>query len=84
LKFSGWKTQNGLEAADNDMVVTFQPMGGGLMTCPHCLSQLIIDEWGGWRWWCIRCDLYGRRATDEEIEAQEREQERENDVMGKG
>jgi len=42
------------------------------MTCPHCLSPLIIDEWGGWRWWCIRCDLHGRRATDDEIEAQER------------
>jgi hypothetical protein len=42
------------------------------MTCPHCLSQLVIDEWCGWRWWCPVCDLHGRRATDAEIEAQDR------------
>lgn len=34
---------------------------------------MIIDEWGGWVWTCFNCDYVGREATDEEVEAQERE-----------
>lgn len=38
------------------------------MNCPLCNTEMIIDEWGGWRWTCFHCDYIGREATDEEVE----------------
>ena len=41
------------------------------MKCKKCGSDMIIDEWNGWIWYCFACDYEGREATDEEIQEQE-------------
>ena len=43
------------------------------MKCPECGVEMIIDEWGGWKWTCFFCDYVGRDATGEEIEELEDE-----------
>ena len=42
------------------------------MKCKKCNEQMVIDEWDGWKWYCVICDVYGRIATDAEIAAQEK------------
>ena len=43
------------------------------MVCPKCGAQMVIDEWGGWKWICFNCDHVDRQATDEECETQRKE-----------
>ena len=43
------------------------------MNCKKCGTVMVIDEWDGWVWKCYHCDAVGRKATNEEIEAQENE-----------
>ena len=44
-----------------------------MAACENCGAVMVIDEWGGWIWTCFNCDAVGRKATDAEIEAQEKE-----------
>ena len=37
------------------------------MKCKKCKSEMVIDEWDGWRWYCMGCDLHGGIATDADI-----------------
>ena len=41
--------------------------------CKKCGYEMTIDKWNGWRWRCFRCDIFGRSATDKEIEEMEAE-----------
>jgi len=40
------------------------------MECKKCGAKMIIDEWEGWKWFCVACNLHSRVATGEEIEDQ--------------
>jgi len=42
------------------------------MKCKKCGSDMIIDEWNGWVWYCAVCDIVYRPATNKEIEDQEK------------
>ena len=35
--------------------------------CKKCNNDMFVDSWEGWRWHCIFCDTFGRKATDKEI-----------------
>ena len=43
------------------------------MICKRCKTEMIIDEWDGWKWACYNCEKTGRKATKEDIEKQEQE-----------
>jgi uncharacterized Zn finger protein (UPF0148 family) len=43
------------------------------MICPKCETEMYIDSWDGWVWKCPACDYYGRIATQDEADQQERE-----------
>lgn len=43
------------------------------MTCLKCKTEMIIDEWEGWVWYCPHCDYEGEKATDKEIQNYEKE-----------
>jgi uncharacterized Zn finger protein (UPF0148 family) len=45
------------------------------MKCPKCETEMYIDSWDGWVWKCPACDYYGRIATQDEADQQEREHE---------
>lgn len=52
------------------------------MNCLQCKKDMMIDEWNGWYWFCAFCDIYGRKATQKEIETWEKQleaQEAKND-----
>ena len=44
------------------------------MKCPKCNCNMYISAWDGWIWLCYNCDYHGRRATDEEIEEDEKQE----------
>jgi uncharacterized Zn finger protein (UPF0148 family) len=44
------------------------------MKCPTCETEMYIDSWDGWVW-CPECDYYGRIATQDEADQQDREDE---------
>lgn len=47
------------------------------MICPNCYPEMCIEmyieTWEGWIWKCPMCDHYGRIATQEESDLQEKE-----------
>jgi DNA-directed RNA polymerase subunit M/transcription elongation factor TFIIS len=43
--------------------------------CPKCETEMYIDTWNGWFWKCPACGYYGRVATQDEADQQEREAE---------
>lgn len=43
------------------------------MECPRCKEEMILDEWGGFIWFCHHCGYKGRKATDKEIEEWEKD-----------
>ena len=40
--------------------------------CPECKYPLIIDEWDGWKWVCVKCEKEYGIATDEEMNKYEK------------
>jgi len=37
------------------------------MNCKTCNTQMYIDEWNGWQWYCYLCDKHYDKASDEDI-----------------
>lgn len=44
----------------------------GSVKCKKCNGWMFIDEWNGWRWGCMLCDIVGRKATNQEIKNHEK------------